>query len=82
MAHPYNYQILFKCVQELLGLGIGKKISKFFLSSRDTIMSKIIEAEANTDSNYIFIWYTNVSNLSWKCQTVVEIMNGKWMITE
>lgn len=29
MAHPYNYQILFKCVQELLGLGIGKKISKF-----------------------------------------------------
>jgi hypothetical protein len=50
--------------------------SKFFQHSRKIRLSKIIEPRPNSNLNCLFLRCIYMSNLSWMCTTIGEIMNG------
>jgi hypothetical protein len=52
------------------------KLSIFFQHSREITLSKIIDPRPNSNLNCLLLSFMYMSNLSWMCTIIGEILNG------
>jgi hypothetical protein len=84
-SRQWNYSVLTFCnfcgqnngyIHFHKSMSAETENSNFFQLSRKITLSKIIEPRPNSNLNCSFLRCIYMSNLSWMCTTIREIMNG------
>lgn len=80
ISYIWNISFIYVSLQKLKSE--NWEFLLFFQGWRGITLSKIIRPEPNSHSIWIYLWHIHIWNLSWMCATFVEILIGKWMMTE